>query len=119
MAKQTKRLKSVPFERILKWLHQNHDCLPVFLIGGRNHFDVYYVFDDKLFIKGSKNAGFCVDRAMWNEVMNYMDNLDDDESWKTESYDMKHLPKVVVEGNVMFGPNFLAICKAYWCYHSK
>ena len=116
---ETKRLRSISFEQLVRWLHRNYNKLPIFFLGGKNHFYVYYLSEDKVYFKGEKDGGLVVDKYLWGKVMAYMDRLGDKESWMSKNYQIPHVICEELRKYPLCGPDFPAICKAYWAYHKR
>lgn len=116
---ETKRLECISFGQLLKWLHRNHNKLPIFFLGGRNHFYVCFLNDTTVFFKGETDDGLIVDNNIWDHVMDYMRSLGDKESNQARYYTRPYVVCEELRTNPYYGPNFPAICKAYWTYHKR
>lgn len=110
------RIKSVTFSKLKTWLSRNHNCLPVFLTGGKNHFEVHSLYGGDIVIIGSQCIGLVINESQWTEMMDYLDSLSDEQTFKTASF-APGSKAPVFNNCAAFGPNFQAICKAYWMYH--
>ena len=116
---ELKHLECISFNQLLKWLHRNYNKLPIFFLGGRNHFYVCFIDDNRILFKGERDEGLIVDRFLWDKAMDYIRNLGNKESNQTKYYTRPYIICDELRTQPYYGPNFPAICKAYWTYHKR
>lgn len=115
-----KRLKPVDYQKLIKWLKRNRYRMTVFTMGGTSYIIVSLFSDGEISITGSTGVSIRVDATTWAHAMSFIENIREDrDTWKSASYARPNLVAPEIADNLNFGPSFPAICKAYWCYHSK
>ena len=93
------------------------DC---FHYGWNKLYNCFTFSDGEISITGSTGVSIRVDATTWAHAMSFIENIREDrDTWKSASYARPNLVAPEIAGNLNFGPSFPAICKAYWCYHSK
>ena len=113
-----KRLKTISFQHVSKWLDRNKNRMTVFTMGGTSYLVVTRYSDDTICITGSTGITVRVDEQVWEHVMDYIRSVEKDEdTWKAKTYARPNIvaPELAELSN--YGPAIPAICKAYWCYH--
>ena len=112
------RLKTVEFERLIKWLKRNRNRLTVFTLGGTSYIVVTRMSDGAVCITGSTGISVRVDSKTWEHAMSFIEKIKKDEdTWKAKYYARPNVLSPELRNITNFGPSFPAICKAYWAYH--
>ncbi len=114
------RLKTVGFERIVRWVKRNHTPLTIFTLNGESYIIVSVMSDGAICITGSTGVSISVDSETWGHAMDFIERIDNNkDTWKSTSYARPNVISPELRDITNFGPSFPAICKAYWAYHKR
>jgi hypothetical protein len=112
------RLETVESEEVIGWIKKNRRPITVFTLGGESCLIVSYCVDRKaICITGSNGKAIVVDETIWQEVVDYIKGLSDEDSLKSSSYARPNVVTKKLKKVSNFNPAIPAICKAYWAYH--